>query len=112
MSYDKQLKYFITLILFITGITHAVSAEVKCPRVRQGKSLSNVDLLDGPTSDKAFLISEDGGWHHLNTAGSRFYNHLTLRCTYAGSKTVLDVVLPANTQACLFSGEAPQVSYR
>ena len=91
-------KTIIVAILAVFVGNDAFGSATECPSTLDGKKLTGVDLYDGPISEMADLIPQDGGWRlgYPAASGKGFF----LRCRYGGK--TLELLLPAGVKACLF----------
>jgi hypothetical protein len=89
---------------------NAAHAAIGCPPTHDGKPLENVDLFEGPPSDKAAQVPEPGRFivPQRPRRWSGTFPTYTLGCTYRGSDAVVTVVLPRGVRVCNFTN-GPQV---
>jgi hypothetical protein len=92
---------------------HAAQAEIGCPPMHDGRPLKSVELFDGPPSEKAELMPEDGRFivPQRPKPLSESLPNFTLGCTYRGSKEMVTVVLPRGIRVCEFKNY-PRVACR
>ena len=82
------------------------AAPISCPAPKTGQRLVTVSVFDGPPSEKADLVPDEGGWTFDVPSKEGFY----LVCTYnhrpaAVIKLPAGVIkLPAGVKACLGGG--------
>ena len=99
-------------LLFGGVAAHVANAQIGCPPTHDGKPLKDVQLFDGPPSNKIETIPEDGRFvvpHRPRSSWQRFPPS-TLGCTYRGSKDMVTVVLPRYVRVCDFlDAPSPQV---
>lgn len=114
MSLSRKLAMPLAVALLIGSVgPHAAKAETGCPPVHNGKPLKSVGLFDGPPSDKAELMPEDGRFvvPQRPKPLSEILPNFTLGCTYRGSDEVVTVVLPRSVRVCEFKNY-PRVACR
>jgi hypothetical protein len=102
---------YLAVALLCGGATaYAESTPIGCPLTHDGKPLKDVELFDGPPSNKIEVMPENGRFVVPQTPQSLWqkFPASTLGCTYRGSKDVVTVVLPRYIQVCDFTG-GPQV---
>jgi hypothetical protein len=79
--------------------------QIGCPPTHRGKPLKDVELFQGPPSDKIELMPRIGRFvvpqppRELWTSLPSY----TLGCTYRGSDDVVTVVLPREVRVCDFT---------
>ncbi len=105
MSLSKRLAAFLVFIWMIVNLTApAANAGIGCPSVHHDRVLEDVELFDGPPSNKIEVMPKDGRFVVPQTPKSLWhrYPHSTLGCTYRGSKEMITVVLPRDIRVCEF----------
>jgi hypothetical protein len=102
----------LAVALLFGGVeAHVASAQIGCPPTHDGRPLKDVELFDGPPSDRAELMPEVGRFvvPQRPKPLSETLPPFTLGCTYRGSKDMLTVVLPRYIRVCDFLLNSPQV---
>jgi len=101
---------FIIAWLVAAVTAHTANAEIGCPPTHDGEPLKDVELFDGPPSNKIEVRPQNGRFVVPQTPRS-LWDHFppsTLGCTYLGSKDMVTVVLPRDIRVCDFTN-GPQV---
>ena len=96
MSLSFNRRVTVAVVMSVAYIVAASGAE--CPSTFGGDRLEYVKLYDGPVSEMAALIPQDGGWKlgYRSASKKGFY----LACHY-GDK-ILEMKLPTGVKSCLF----------
>src|ERR1700744_6538425 len=84
----------------------AVAQPITCPMTYKGHKLAVINVYDGPPTELASLVPDDGsGWKFGYPAASP--QGFFLGCVYEGMKqeAVLSFHLPANVKACVLDGQ-------
>jgi hypothetical protein len=114
MLSSKNLVACLVLVWLVASImANASQADIGCPPTHDGKTLKDVELFDGPPSNKIEVVPENGRFvvpQRPQSLWQRFPAS-TLGCTYRGSKEMVTVVLPRYIQVCEFP-HYPQVECR
>lgn len=96
MWFGKAVTASAMAVLICNG---AVGSAIECPRIINGKHLTDVGVYDGPVSEMADLIGLNGEWKLDYPSASKkgFY----LGCRYRDK--VLELPLPAAVRRCWFA---------
>ena len=88
----------LTAALVCLVIAPGALAATSCPSYLGVHTLTDVDLFDGPPSEKASLIGDDDGWDLTPYKGSadRYY----LVCRFSGTSETKAIELPAGVARC------------
>jgi hypothetical protein len=95
---------YILMAFFIT--THAMAADLTCPKEFDGKPLTNIGVYDGPVSEMADLIPLNGGWDidRKPTSTDGFF----LGCSYGkerGREKIISFHIPPTAKSCMFTDD-------
>ena len=96
--------------LILMASSTAAYATTRCPATNGGRSLSDVEVFDGPPAELASLEPGDGGWK-LDYKAAAPDGHFYLECRYAADGTPLAIKLPPSISSCRIM-KYPRVSCR
>ncbi len=85
---------------------NALAGEIGCPLTHDGKPLKDVELFEGPPSDKLEIVPRPGRFVVPQPPKELWATlpNYTLGCTYHGSIEIVTVELPRDIRVCEFRG--------